>query len=424
MEIQDKGIYFKQFELIWVIGFILFFRPAYYVVGTRIEKLFKLVIYGYLGIFILLTILCSKYGYAMKRSTICILVLYFWCLIGSTILNKLHGNPTDFSGALNTFSSVLLYILLCDIGLWYSVPKTLRCFLFVGLIACSLNAITFFLFFGKGGMNHMVQIEYGRKLSQSYYLLGEDNATFFWSWPTLVVAWLYYYRYSKSKLYKVSVMLYTILLTLSYIYVWSAMAMVACASVPIVVLLLLRSHDPVRLMERRRHHSIIHFWYLWIIGLVFDALLSMEFLIPSLSKLITVGFKKDYTLSSRTIIWQFSYYYIVRSPAIGYGNEPANISVMKISINHTHNLFLETLYRGGVVGLILLVVMFLSLTFESVNKRDVLYKFLSIMILVFMICASIYFAYYRFHYLILLIIMTCQDVFENDDSEITVFNEF
>ena len=406
-----KKIRIKQFNTICILGFLLFFHPARYVIGGTINNLINIITFVVAGALIICSLLLRHFGYRMKKSIQIIWALYFWCLVGSSIINIIIGREIDYADTVVFFSIATAFILLCDIGIWYSPEKTMRCFLLVGITVCTLNAFTVFLYFNHGGMNHST-IEYGRTLTKNYFLLGEDNATYFWSWPVLVVTWFYYYRYSKSKFFRISALAFTIILSASYLYVWSAMAMVACISVPIVLFIFIRGLNREKKGKRIRNHKGIQFWYMWILGLLFNMLLSLQVILPLFQPIIVKVFHKPATLSSRTFIWERSLVQISQSPLFGYGSEPAELTTRKILINHTHNLFLETLYRGGWVALIILVLFFIILTIESSRVRtSILYKYLIIMVFAFLIYSSVYFAFYRYHYLILYILMAHTELF-------------
>lgn len=419
--IGNKGVRIKQFQLIWTVLFMLFFRPAAYIVGSSINRILNYLV-CFIGIMLaFFALYLSKKGYTIRQPIRVALLLYFWCLIGATFVNYLIGNSVNFSAAIVAFGTVLAFVLLCDIGIWYSPKKTLQAFLIVGVIVCSINAITFFLYFGKGGMNHGSLIEYGRRLSQNYFFLAEDNATYFWTWPVLVVLWLYFYMYNSKKPMLIISLAFTALVSASYLYVWSAMAMVACLSVPFVLFVFIRSLNKEKKGKRIKKYRGIQFWYMWVTGLLFEALLSLGVILSYFQPIIQQVFHKRATLTERTLIWERSYYYIPQSPIFGYGIEPDELTTMKILVNHTHNLFVETLYRGGIIGIGLLIVLFISLSFISKRAgNSIIYKFLYIMVFFFLIYSSVYFAFTRYHYLILFILMSHYELF-SDTSQNNLF---
>ncbi len=416
---MKRIIRIKQFDIIWLCGFLLLFRPANYIIGNTINAVLNYVV---VGLSILMTLSCialTKQGYRIRRPIMMIILLYFWNLVGSSLVNIYYDNPVDFSDVIVYFCTGLFYILLCDIGLWYSPRLLIKDFLIVGIIMCSINAFTMLIYGHSGGMYN--DLKYlsdliGRKISGDYYFLGRDNATYFLCWPVLVMTWLYYYKYNARRCMRIIAIAYTVLLVLSYYYVWSAMAMFACASVPAVLFGMIKSLEYEKKNNRTNTRAInlVKLKTLWPVALVFSVLLSTGSIIVYFSPIIQNVFHKKITLTDRTLIWGRAYSEIARSPIIGFGCEPTNVSISKLLINHTHNMFLETLYRGGIIGLLLFILTFTFISRDSDKAiHSSIQRFLVITVFVFMICSSVYFAYYRYHYLILLISLCHIEMFDS-----------
>ena len=188
-----KRVIIKQFSGIWSVFMLLFFMPASYIIGGRATRIINLLLIVGCLLFIGAALWFRRYGYSPKRTTGWIVALYSWCCFGSSFLNNLRGYPIDAAYMAVSLATAILFALLCDIGLWYNPRKTLRVFLVIGVLACSINAVTILLYRDSGGLNPQTVNIYGGRMSQNYYFLGEDNASYFWSWPVLVVAWFYYY---------------------------------------------------------------------------------------------------------------------------------------------------------------------------------------------------------------------------------------
>ena len=74
---------------------------------------------------------------------------------------------------------------------------------------------------------------------------------------------------------------------------------------------------------------------------------------------------KSGTLTNRVRVWERSIYYIIKKPIIGYGVEATTLKKMKIfATNSCHNYFLDFLYYGGIVMLVLVAI----LLFISVRR--------------------------------------------------------
>ena len=97
--------------------------------------------------------------------------------------------------------------------------------------------------------------------------------------------------------------------------------------------------------------------------------LRMEY---AFSWFITTVLKKSMTLSKRTFIWTKSIAYIKNNWVLGYGIESTYEKVAKIgAINSCHNYFLDVLYYGGVLLLIVYVAMIIyhSRTIRSIHNK-------------------------------------------------------
>lgn len=406
-----KRVHIRYFSIICVAVLMLFFRPASYLIGSRMNTIVNYTVLAISMVMISMGAFLEKYGYRMNKCSILMILLYFWCLIGSSIINGLCGNPVDYSGALVYFSTMIAFSLICDLGLWYSPKKFLKCFLIDGIVICSINAITMFLYYHQGGMYHEMTLR--NRINNNYYFLGEDNASYFWTLPVLVVCWIYYYLFNRRKKFLFVAACFTLLVTSAYIYTYSILAMLACASVPLCLIFFGKQAK----REKNKHSTqktIWNFSFMWKIALLFDALIPTRIMLIYVVPIIQRVFHKNETLSYRTLIWERAFSHIIKSPVIGYGNEPIIVSLDKLLVNHTHNLILETFYRGGIIALLLFISILhaLSRKTEKANS-SALYKFISVMVFLFLIFSSMYFAYYRYHYLILLIIMAHTELFED-----------
>ena len=404
-----------QFNLIWTIGFLLFFKPASYVTGLTVSRFLNFVVLCISIGMVILALLLFGSGYKMKKPVLWLLILCFWVLAGSSVLNLVKGNPIDPSDVAVYFSSTLCFVLLCDIGCWYSPERTCRIFLIVGILMCSLNAISMFIFKGVGGLyQETVTVNNYEMITSNYYLLARDNASYFWSWPVLVMTWFYYYRFNTKKNMRRIALAYTFLLAVSYIYVWSVLAAVACLCVPLILLLLMHELKKEKTQQKKKNWFIklIKLKLLWPLGLIFNFMLSRGIIIQWFAPVIENVFNKKLTLSGRTFIWERAYAEIAKSPLIGYGCEPMDLSIEKIILNHAHNMFLEIMYRGGIIALILFIIAFILISNKADRiKNNVLSKFLILMVFIFIICSSVEFAFYRYHYLIILVFLCHTELF-------------
>lgn len=390
--------------LIYAMLVIFFYRPASYVLGGRLTQLFGYLNYALFtaGALFLLFVVCRGY-YRVSLTAVLIAVLFLWVNIGATFLSQKAGNAVSWAEAIPTTVTILLYIFFCDFGLYHNPKRFLRTFIVVASVVCILNALTFFVYGYHGGMNPQKEL-LGRRLSDNYFLLAEDNATFFWTWPALLVMWYYYYLYNRSKTYGIYTAAVTALVIASYLYMWSVMAALACLAIPGLLIFFDRRIKKVK--PKGRGDYSIKFVVYAAIGVAVQVLISTQDMLSSFSMLLLTYFNKDVTLSGRTLIWERAEKFIADSPLVGYGYETTEFTTQKILINHTHNMYLETLYRGGIIAIILFALVLLSMYFYARRtNKNALYDFLIALFLVFLVIATVEFAFYRYHYLILFLLL-------------------
>lgn len=398
----------------------LFFRPEAYVIG---QHLYNIISYG----IVFTCIVAISYMFFVSKlnriritkSTKGFIVLYSWCLGGASLVNWFVGRKIDFNVAIIFLATVMLYSIICEVGLTKNPERFLFFYMLVGSLMCALNAFTIFKYGYSGGMNS-VKAYSGMAMSQNYFLLGEDNATYYMTWPTLVVMWFYYFRYNRTRLMRVWAIVYTVLNVCAYIYMWSIVAAVACISVPITLILFLKR---IRTKKEKKNRLHIKFGdmqikiglmdYYWIGGIAFSCLMAYQVITDFIGRFAMMYFNKSLTLSGRTRIWERSLRYIRESLLIGYGNEPYSVSISKIILNHTHNLYLETLYRGGIIGLMLLISAFILLSIDvSRTKKTGIYAWLQLMLFIFLLFTSLDFAFYRYHFMIIVILLAHSELYD------------
>lgn len=71
-------------------------------------------------------------------------------------------------------------------------------------------------------------------------------------------------------------------------------------------------------------------------------------------------FGKDGTFTGRDVIWRKSIMYILQNPIFGNGLETEAVRYAKIMMGQCHNILLEIVYDGGLVGLILFTIAILQ----------------------------------------------------------------
>ena len=114
---------------------------------------------------------------------------------------------------------------------------------------------------------------------------------------------------------------------------------------------------------------------------------------------------KDLTLTGRTYIWDRAWYYIRKNPIFGYGVESYIYRGAKMRLPdaypaglHAHDRFIETIYRGGIILLVIYIIILLcSIQGISKHRDSVLSKVLALGIFVYM--TGMLTEFYKYSYL-------------------------
>lgn len=398
----------NNYFIIVLLCLMVYFRPADYVIGSVVYEILSYCMV-LLFLFFSLTsmLLFQKKKFKFHLGLILFLFSFFWVICISTFFNFLKGNEVHFANSVLTFSTIAGFIVMSEIGMQFDCRKYLKYYILVGMIVCSLNAISFILFRDSGGLRTDL-IEHGRQLSNSYYLLAEDNATFFWTYPVFIIGWLYYFSFNKSKQLLCINCGFSLLMLVSYFYVWSVMALLSfgMGGAFILIAAFIQSKRPTLLNNRGSYY----FPFLAGFGttLLF-AVFKVQFYFESF---IWNTFHKSVTFSGRTYIWDKSMEYFMNAPLIGYGNENVEVTIGKLGINHTHNFLLEILYRGGLIGLFLFLVSFYLIGKKAKQAKGHFSYFIFCGLLtIFLVSLTIEFAFYRYIYVVLFLIPLHPEIF-------------
>ncbi len=404
------------------LGFFLFlyYRPANYVIGAGVDKvcLFILCLMS-LICFVSAIIRYSKGLYHPTRAVVCLVAFFGWCMIGSTFINYFLSGNISMEYAITYFLCELGIVVVSDVQLEKNPKRYLELFVTVGGFQSILNIVTVFAYGSSGGLNAIRERE-GRTISQNFFLLAEDNATFFLTWPVLVLSWILYFKFKHTKKMLFWCVSYSALLFASYIYTWSAANIISIAVTIILILLYWRAINRHNKIEDSKFGNVSQkrklsgFNLYWILAFIFNYLLIAGNLIVAFSSLISGTLKKSLTLSGRTLIWERAIHYILEQFIIGYGCETRAVTLSKIIFNHVHNIMLEILYRGGLIGMILFIFVMLSLGRKSKNYgNDPMIRLLGLCIVLFIFQGAIEFAFYRYPYIVLFVLLGRCEILSN-----------
>lgn len=395
----------------YVLLLLLYFRPAVYVFGSSVYRVGTAGLIIELLYLVLVALLKHRNNrYQLSGVASMLLMIFSWCLMGSTILNYFSGTEVSFSNAITFTVTAAGFILLADLGISDSPEIFLKSFVIVGSLACLINALTIFLYSGRGGMNQSAILSGGH---QTYYFLAEDNATMYWSWPVIVVMWLYFFLFNHSKKMLAWNIVCTVTICAAYVFVRSLTAMLGTIALIFLVFHYRKASNKKKGGVHFKQGSP-QFYFYWISSVVISYVVAVSQSWTKYAYLLELYFNKSATASGRTTIWKKSAYYIKQSWLIGYGQETVDYSVSKLRINHTHNFLLETFYRGGAIAAVMWVVLFVYISRKTQNVRNQIYSFLMLAVFLFLLMAVVDFAYYRYPYLILFILLGHTEVFKGE----------
>ncbi|MBR5405066.1 MAG: O-antigen ligase family protein [Oscillospiraceae bacterium] len=424
---------FSLAEAVYFGLLLLYFRPANYIIGAGFYKLLSLcliMVAAGLAVYAIFSSVCRLFlrddrYYAPSFPVLMLALLFFWCMFCSSLINYVKGNPIDTNPALLYTSTGVGLTLLSDIGLTKRPKAYLRRFMGVGSMMCMLNNLTIFVFKSSGGFRGDTKSWRGFGLADksNFYLLAEDNASFFWAWPVLIAVWCYYYLFDRSARMKRWAIIYTAVTVGAYLYAWSMMAML-CFLATVGLLYLSRRYISRRKKPQLKLVGFVSGFNLLVFAALFvNYLISVVQIVSRFSYFLEHYLHKSANLSGRVQIWNKALRYIRTARLIGFGNEAAAYSEYKISINHTHNLLLETMYRGGIIGIVILLVMLFALGIRGKKvESEPLYKFLALATALFIMFCSFEFAFYRYPYVIVLVLIAHTELFHEREQLIRKLN--
>lgn len=369
-------------ELFYFFIIAPFLQPANYVFPSIINKL--------LDVWKLAAIVLSLGVYVSRRklSRFMIAAALFQLMTPlSTLLNPLSYS-SQLKGALINACTNIAILMAAETGLKAQPLKFIKAVAYYGGMMCLTASATMFIFYSKGGMD---QKEYMDALGDvNFYFLGHDNRSYF----IFITVQLAVIILSLTKHGRLSApaAAFNIIVTAAFFYVRSASAMVCTTLIWIYLLFFMNKNKG----------SVMNFKNFFIIFLTFEILIVFLNFQNAFSFFFTGVLNKSTTLSGRTIIWEKAIAYIKNSFLTGYGSEPLGVLLIKLGINHAHNIVLDIMYSQGAIGLALYAVI-LAMCGKKLmkHKTDPIGATVSFVFFVFLIC-SVFDYYNTIPYIMLL----------------------
>lgn len=278
-------------------------------------------------------ILVLWYVIEQKPVSLVVVLVTVWraFLVYSTFVHE----GMVYDSIVETFS-IISVVLLYDAAYNYRKETFLSSQLFCFELIIYINLLTEILF--PNGLYTTVRTV----THKANWFLGYYNGHSEFYIPALMFAWLYWAK-TKKLLRPITL---TMAINVSAILVWSGGVLLSLASMILVFLFF------------KNRTKILNYYTYWLIHIVFFLgvyVLRLQdwfrwLLIDVLGKIGSLTFRLD--------LWERTLKLIAKSAIIGYGLQSEYTRVGEVHLAHgvhAHNMLLEQLYQGGVIGLALWV---------------------------------------------------------------------
>ncbi len=365
-----------------VLLFFCFFpylQPASYCLNPFFQSVFNYWLKGSWLIAIIILILKKNIN-----KTSLILIVFQAVFVLSTFLNKEYGS---FQDSIYLFLNNFSIIVLSNYFFQKNKDAFLKYLSILFGILILLNIISFFIYYPNGMFIDAIG-------DRNYYFLEHDNGSFFYAFTVIFL--LIANSLNKNNKISIGCYIFIIINFIAYFYIKSTVAYV---SLFLLLIALLFSNNKIL---NRVVNSKIPFICLAILT---SSLLIFNFY-GNITSSILGFFQKDITMSGRTIIWKKSIEFIEKKPILGYGQELFKVRLAKFGISHVHNIFLQILYNGGLIALILFLIFYISLIKKINLNENKKIKYIFKMYLYLYLFASI-FDFYNTKYIINIMYVCC-----------------
>jgi O-antigen ligase len=314
----------------------------------------------------------------------------------SSILNykNVQAEPV-----LRYLTASICFILLAEMGLTQRPKQYLQGLLMGAGIPCLINIYTIFRYASSHGMKYgEVTVGYLSSIStQAWYYFTHANASFFIGFPVLIALYYYLLLYNEKKIYVAHI--FSLIMLAAYAYADSTTSTIVLVFFCVYMLLFWNPHRKSILRAKISRWTTSFITNKWvIISLVALAAVLLVFArITDQFTEIIAALGKSTDLTHRFPVWAKTVDQILADKMhlfFGYGWEREVVTSGKIGINHAHNIMLELLYRGGVVGLVLFVLF--TVRYMHGLKSTKMGKMLGIGLITCLLCTMMDFYLYRY----------------------------
>ena len=332
---------FNKKIMLYIFLIIPFFKPGFFDFVPFLDNVYKIL---FITSCLIIFYLCYKKKCISKFTIFTFFFEFiFFC---SCLINK---NLTIY--ALKSMVEIVTVTLLINYGLKYDCKYFLKSILILLEILICANFITIILF-PNGMYDNLVT-----RMTDNF-LLGIDNLHIVYFLIFWIVLYIYNYIYNENNIFNIVSLLISVV---SILIRWSATTLVGSSIIILYFML-------YKYIDNSKFNSIKNYIIAYIIlyfGIIFFRLQSL------FSFVIVNILKKDITFTRRTAIWDAVMNQIKNKPLLGHGMVPIEFRQLLNLGTHAHNLFLEIVYEGGILYLML----FLYLVYMVYKKMKQYYDY-------------------------------------------------
>ena len=313
---------------------------------------------------------------------------YFLWAIGFVYLIKYHYKPSLFIIFLSfyqiwmfattcyrnsidlhmLFSSmrIIIFFAMAEFVARYDTKNFVKIIFWGTFVFIFIDILSIYLY--PNGLRHTGAFDLNEYIEQQkVWILGVKNNRVYWYLIVLISAYLIYY-FDKSRKNKMFLVLYSLITLLTFIKIDAdtsfVVFLISCSSI------YLSSKIKKVSSKSMKRAFIIYFIIVFLI--ITGSLTSLASFVGNL-------FGKDATFSGRTIIWGMVLAEIMNNPVWGSGiisSEEAIDLMGNYAFVNSHNQWLQTLWQGGLI-LLLVFVCFFYYGIKKITRQfiDVKLKF-------------------------------------------------
>lgn len=309
-------------------------------------------LYNYIVIAIASFLFVKKKAWRKKWSTLIISLLSIVLVTSSIKMGNISYNYL-----YEVFGNIMMIFLLGNIYSGRKIYYYVEAVYYYITVLMALNSASILLYYPNG--------MYSSGTNTNYYLFGLDNVGFMYTLSGFFMGQLYYALKEKKPPLKVYI-LYALISSV-YLYVGAGTGTIiifAC-----VVMSIFYHMDLLRKVNIRLTMLICLIAYIFIV--VFQSLGIFEWILGFIGKSVT--------FNGRTYIWTAMFKALPEHLWTGFGisTEITSYYLSRYGmglnwlegIGHLHNIVLEILFRGGIVGLILFVIFWISIK-KNMTRYD------------------------------------------------------